>query len=124
MTEKQYYCDDVTEYRGYGVFDLSKADKTINDFRDEDDLVEMWKFRLYLADETGAMMTGQEVVDSLNEQSDKLDDLTRINTELEIRLSRELARVDALKEENHEKNLKIKELTLELADLKNQYGIR
>ena len=59
----------------------------------------------------------ETVCDLLNKQSDKIEDLTRTNTELEIRLSRELTRVDSLKEVN-------KELTHELEDLKNQYSIK
>ena len=67
MTEKRFYCDDELEYRDYGIFDLSKADKTKKDFWNEDEeCYELWKFDNYLVDETNAMLTGENVVECLN----------------------------------------------------------
>lgn len=71
MTEKRYYCDDKTEYRSYGIFDLSKADKTMDDFRDEDGICS-WQFGNYLVEETDSMLTGDEVCDLLNEQEETI----------------------------------------------------
>lgn len=75
MTEKRYYCDDRTEYRSYGIFDLSRADKSMDDFRDEDDDICMPLFRCYLCDETDSMLIGEEVVNRLNEQEERIKDL-------------------------------------------------
>ena len=98
MTEKRFTLKEYDDYN-YVAFDGDKP---------------MIHLKLESFGSYGAF---HRIIDKLNEQSDKLDDLTRINTELEIRLSRELTRVDALKEEN-------KELTHELEGLKNQYSIR
>lgn len=75
MTEKQFYCDDPLEYRDYGIFDLSKADKTMDDFRDEDNDICMPLFRCYLCDETDSMLTGEEVTKLLNKQKKQINEL-------------------------------------------------
>ena len=78
MTEKRFECDSPLDYRGYGVFDLSKVDMTKDDFRDEDGIC-LYEFHNYLVDETDAMMTGGEVVDKLNEQEETIQDLKTRN---------------------------------------------
>ena len=77
MSEKRYYCDDDLEYRDYCIFDLSKADKTMDDFRDEDDMV-TYKWHEYLIDNDAAML-GQEVEKALNEQDTKIQRLEKEN---------------------------------------------
>jgi len=67
MSEKQYYCDDLLEYRDYAIFDLSKADKNIEDFKDEDGDILVWQFDNYLVDETDSMMSREDVCSILNE---------------------------------------------------------
>lgn len=67
MIEKQFYCDDPLEYRSYGIFDLSKADKNMDDFRDEDGICS-WQFDNYLVEETDSMLSGEEVTELLNKQ--------------------------------------------------------
>jgi len=67
MTEKRFYCDDGLSKRDYAIFDLSKSDKSFNDFEDEEGFVESWRFDCYLCDETDSLMTGEEVVNKLNE---------------------------------------------------------
>lgn len=71
MIERKYYCDDGLEYRSYGIFDLSKANKSMNDFRDEDGICS-WQFGNYLVEETDSMLTGDEVVNKLNEQEERI----------------------------------------------------
>ena len=66
MVKNRFYCDDETEYRGYGIFDLSKSNKTKEDFYDEEDGYLLWAFGNYLIDKTDSMLTGKEVVDLLN----------------------------------------------------------
>ena len=77
MSEKRFYCDDYLEYRDYGMFDLSKVDKTMDDFRDEDDMV-TYEWDEYLID-NDAMMTGQDVEKALNEQDTKIQQLEKEN---------------------------------------------
>lgn len=74
MIEKQFYCDDPLEYRDYGIFDLSKADKNMDDFRDEDGICS-WQFGNYLVDETDSMLTGEEVTELLNKQKKQIKEL-------------------------------------------------
>lgn len=78
MTEKRFECDNPLDYRGYGIFDLSKANKTKGDFRDEDGIC-LYEFHNYLVDETSAMMTGEEVEDLLNKLFDKNEQLKQEN---------------------------------------------
>ena len=67
MTKKRFYCDGSLDYRGYGIFDLYKADKTQEDFwNEEEECYEQWRFGNYLVDETDSMLKGEEVCDLLN----------------------------------------------------------
>ena len=64
---KRFYCDSSLEYRDYGIFDLSKSDKTKKDFWNEkEECYELCRFGNYLVDKTDSMLTGKEVVDYLN----------------------------------------------------------
>ncbi len=63
---KKYYCDSPGDARNYGIFDLSKADKKLEDFIDEDGDICSWMFGCYLVDETDSMMTGEQVCNELN----------------------------------------------------------
>lgn len=76
MTEKQYYCDDPLEYRSYGIFDLSKADKTKEDFWDDEEECYIG-FQSYLVDSTDSMLTGEEVTKLLNKQDEEIQRLEK-----------------------------------------------
>jgi len=69
MTEKRFYCDNLLDVRGYAIFDLNDVDKVIFDFVDSDGDVASWMFDNYLVDETDSIMTGEEVMNKLNEQT-------------------------------------------------------
>ena len=79
--KKRYYCDGPVDKRGYGIFDLSKADRTRDEFVDDDGDICGWMFHNYLVDETDSMMTGEEVTDTLNR-------LGRENAQLDFDLFR------------------------------------
>lgn len=85
MTEKRYYCDNSIEYRSYGIFDLNKADKSIDDFRDEDGICG-WQFSNYLVDETDSMLNGEEVVNKLNKQEERIKELEKKNAFLTVEI--------------------------------------
>lgn len=68
---KRYECDDLTEYRGYAIFDLSEVALSRDDFRDEDGDIIGYAYHNYLVDETDSIMTGEEVAETLNRLSFK-----------------------------------------------------
>ena len=78
MTGKRFYCDDGLSKRDYAIFDLSKSDKSFNDFKDGEGFVESWRFDCYLCDETDSLMTGEDVVDKLNELNDFKDNVFKV----------------------------------------------
>ena len=86
MTEKRFECDNPLHYRGYGIFDLSKANKTKDDFRDEDGICS-YEFHNYLVDETDAMMTGEEVEDLVNKLFDENEQLKSDNKEYKRKIN-------------------------------------
>ena len=64
---KRFYCDDDLQHRNYGIFDLTKSDKTKEDFYDKkEEEYDIVHFEIYLVDETDSMLTGEEVCDTLN----------------------------------------------------------
>ena len=69
---KRFYCDHELEYRNYGIFDLTKSDKTKEDFYDKkEEAYDLVHFEIYLVDETDSMLTGEEVCDTLNQYESK-----------------------------------------------------
>lgn len=80
MTEKRFIGYDFGEYenRNYAVYDLSKSEKTKEDFWDnEEECYDIWAFVDYL-EENDCVLSCDEVVDLLNEQEAtirKLQDL-------------------------------------------------
>lgn len=106
MTEKRYYCDAPLEIRSYGIFDLSKVDKKIEDFVDEDGDIERWRFGNYLVDETESMMTGEEVTDILNElseENERLKEKLEYETKLHNQYMKEALSMDRKLEKCKEK---------------------
>jgi len=83
--DNKFYCDNSLEYRGYGIFDLRKADKKMEDFQDEDG-IRLYEFRNYLVDETDSMLTGEEVVKLLNKQDDLLEKTSLFQEHLEYEI--------------------------------------
>ena len=63
---KRFECDDPSEYRSYAIADVSKSDKTKEDFLDEnEEIYDIIAFDDYLW-EKGCYMTGEEVENQLN----------------------------------------------------------
>ena len=72
---KRFYCDDDLQYRNYGIFDLTKSDKTKEDFYDKkEEAYDIVHFEIYLVDETDSMLTGEEVCDTLNKQDKQIQE--------------------------------------------------
>lgn len=82
MTEK-YYCEDYDEYalntenNPYRIYDLSKSNKTKEDFYDnEKECYDIPAFKEYLF-ENECMLTGDEVKDKLTKQEEKIKQLEK-----------------------------------------------
>ena len=76
---KRFKCDDPSEYRSYAIADVSKSDKTIKDFLDENEEVyDIIAFNDYLW-EKGCYMTGEEVENQLNELYEENQQLKQEN---------------------------------------------
>lgn len=100
--DNKFYCDNSLEYRGYGIFDLRKADKKMEDFQDEDG-IRLYEFRNYLVDETDSMLTGEEVVKLLNKQYKE-------NEQLKIKSDNKQKHIVRLEEKIHRMRDNIKRL--------------
>ena len=88
MTEK-YYCEDYDEYSlsikniPYRIYDLSKSNKTKEDFYDnEKECYDMPAFEEYLF-ENECMLTGDEVKDKLTKQEEKIKQLEKENKDFD-----------------------------------------
>ena len=110
MTEKQFYCDDGLSKRDYAIFDLSKSDKSFNDFRDGEGFVESWRFDCYLCDETDSLMTGEEVVDKLNKLNNENKSFKAEIEQLKKCYNNALNEMDTLAEVNDKTYKENKEL--------------
>jgi len=90
MIDKRFYCDAALEYRGYGIFDLSKADKKREAFIDDDGDICGWMFHNYLVEETEAMLTGEQVEDLLNENNAYKQEIINVLKDYYTRLTRQM----------------------------------
>ena len=80
MNEKRFECDALSEYRDYGIFDLSKADKTKEDFWDnEEECYKTYAFHNYLVDSTDSMLNGEEVENLMNKQNEEIQRLEKLS---------------------------------------------
>ena len=121
ITEKRFYCDASSEYRGYGIFDLSKVDKEINEFRDEYGLIESWGFGCYLVDETDSMMTGEKAVNLLNQLHEENISLKSSEMEMEDYLGRLEEKNKKLKKELEKEKLANELLSMGLKE--SEHGL-
>jgi hypothetical protein len=119
MTEKQFYCDDGLSKRDYAIFDLSKSDKSFNDFRDGEGFVESWRFGCYLCDETDSLMTGEEVVGKLNKLNNENKSFKAEIEQLKKCYNNALNEMDTLAEVNDKTYKENKELKKENQHIKN-----
>ena len=81
MGEKRFIGYDNGEYenRNYAVYDLSKSEKTKEDFWDnENDCYDIWAFMDYL-EENNCILSCDKVVELLNEQQATINELKERN---------------------------------------------
>jgi len=88
MTEK-YYCEDYDEYafntenNPYRIYDLSKSNKTKEDFYDnEKECYDIAAFEEYLLD-NDCMLTSDQVKDRLIKQEEKIKQLEKENKDFD-----------------------------------------
>lgn len=79
MTRFMGYDNGEYENRNYAIYDLSKSEKTKEDFLDnENDCYDLWAFMDYL-EENNCILSCDKVVELLNEQQDKIQRLEKEN---------------------------------------------